>query len=648
MRDAFDPYHKWLGIPPEEQPPDRYRLLGIQPLEDDPDVIEAAADQRMMLLRTYQTGRHSELSQKLLNEVAAAKVCLLKPEKKAAYDQRLRQDLEAQARIQTPAKARFGEPAGQTAAPTEAIPRITVSTRSRLRPRKTTPRQVLVLVLAAILVAVGVLLYALWRSLPSPPPPPPSTALVFDWPENQREGATLEIDGRPRIPVPPKGAVRFPCPPGQHHFIARRPRYKPVQQTVTVKAGEHRHVQLHWQLLDGILVFRFPWPKPQPQKATLRIDGKPAVPLLAEARYPVEPDLPHTYEAIQPGFRTIRQTVTVAAGGEKTVKLDWEPLPPRTPEQPLLGLHWPEDQRVDATLLIDGRPMVVPERGRCEYPLEPGEHRVVVRKPGFEPFEQTVMLAAGESTIVEVVSSRPEPITGGADPSAHYVTLNVEKERFAYELQTDEPLSDGVLYVELWGPQSWAIPARFEPERQHVPLDGKVTVKLNGSVTIGWSQIPGAEISVKFIRLTDGLRLQTASVYNEPGGITYPLTPSRMKDLSSTLPKNLAEKRKDLLYLQQALPAWTKTLQSLQARLLQERSRPPRSRNPRTEAILAGQIREKENQINKGRKEYARLPQQIQKLDALVQVLPKLENLVNHLHDSKLYYRVFTNSSEDR
>jgi hypothetical protein len=309
-----------------------------------------------------------------------------------------------------------------------------------------------------------------------------------------------------------------------------------------------------------------------------------------------------------------------------------------------LVLLWPEDQRVDATLLIDGRPMDVPERGRCEYPLEPGEHRVVVRGPGVEPFERTVMLVAGESTIVEVVSSRPEP-TG---TPAHYVTLNVEKERFAYELQTDEPLPDGDLYVELWGPQSWAIPARFEPERQHVPLDGKVTVKLNGSVTIGWSQIPGAEISVKFIRLTDGLRLQTASVYNEPGGITYPLTPSRMKDLSSTLPKNLAEKRKDLLYLQQALPAWTKTLQSLQARLLQERSRPPRSRNPRTEAILAGQIREKENQINKGRKEYARLPQQIQKLDALVQVLPKLENLVNHLHDSKLYYRVFTNSSEDR
>jgi len=40
----FDPYHKWLGIPPDEQPPDHYRLLAVRRFEDDPDVIAAAAD----------------------------------------------------------------------------------------------------------------------------------------------------------------------------------------------------------------------------------------------------------------------------------------------------------------------------------------------------------------------------------------------------------------------------------------------------------------------------------------------------------------------------------------------------------------------------------------------------------------------------
>jgi hypothetical protein len=95
MEPSFDPYHKWLGIPPDEQPPNHYRLLGIRPFEADPEVIQSAADQRMAHLRTYQTGRHADWSQRLLNEVAAAKICLLTPAKKAAYDQKW-SDLPAQ------------------------------------------------------------------------------------------------------------------------------------------------------------------------------------------------------------------------------------------------------------------------------------------------------------------------------------------------------------------------------------------------------------------------------------------------------------------------------------------------------------------------------------------------------------------------
>ena len=96
MGQAFDPYHKWLGIPPEEQPANHYRLLGIQDFEEDPDVVQSAADQRMAHLRTYQTGRYADWSQRLLNEVAAAKICLLNPAKKAAYDEHLRETKQSQ------------------------------------------------------------------------------------------------------------------------------------------------------------------------------------------------------------------------------------------------------------------------------------------------------------------------------------------------------------------------------------------------------------------------------------------------------------------------------------------------------------------------------------------------------------------------
>lgn len=93
----FDPYRKWLGIPEWEQPAHHYRLLGITVFENDPDVIEAAADRQMAFIRTYQSGQHSAISQKILNELSAARVCLLNPEKKKAYDSRLRMELAQKA-----------------------------------------------------------------------------------------------------------------------------------------------------------------------------------------------------------------------------------------------------------------------------------------------------------------------------------------------------------------------------------------------------------------------------------------------------------------------------------------------------------------------------------------------------------------------
>lgn len=95
MAEDFDPYYRWFGIPPEEQPPHHYRLLAIKLFEDQPDVIETASDQRMMLLHSFQTGKHAAVSQRLLNEVAAAKICLLNAAKKAEYDRALKARLAA-------------------------------------------------------------------------------------------------------------------------------------------------------------------------------------------------------------------------------------------------------------------------------------------------------------------------------------------------------------------------------------------------------------------------------------------------------------------------------------------------------------------------------------------------------------------------
>ncbi|HEY4259770.1 MAG TPA: hypothetical protein VGM98_06415 [Schlesneria sp.] len=90
----FDPYRKWLGITAKDLPPNHYRLLGLENFESDLDVIEGAADRQMGFIRQYQSGEHSTDAAKILNELAIARLCLLKPATKAAYDAKLRNELE--------------------------------------------------------------------------------------------------------------------------------------------------------------------------------------------------------------------------------------------------------------------------------------------------------------------------------------------------------------------------------------------------------------------------------------------------------------------------------------------------------------------------------------------------------------------------
>src|SRR5688572_4021788 len=99
MLRPFDPYYRWLGIPPEEQPPNHYRLLGLRLFEADADVIETAADRQMRHIQTFKTGQHSAHSQTLLNEIAAARLCLLSPARKAAYDSQLQSTIPASAAV---------------------------------------------------------------------------------------------------------------------------------------------------------------------------------------------------------------------------------------------------------------------------------------------------------------------------------------------------------------------------------------------------------------------------------------------------------------------------------------------------------------------------------------------------------------------
>lgn len=90
MSNKFDPYFEWLDISPAEQPADYYRLLGLETFESDQDSIRDHADERMEIVRRHHNGRHSRYSQRILNEISAARSCLLREKLRRIYDAKLK------------------------------------------------------------------------------------------------------------------------------------------------------------------------------------------------------------------------------------------------------------------------------------------------------------------------------------------------------------------------------------------------------------------------------------------------------------------------------------------------------------------------------------------------------------------------------
>src|SRR6266700_1223232 len=93
----FDAYHKWLGIPKDQRPPTHYQLLGVSPAEQDPEVIEEAAIRQTTHVRAYQIGQHSAECTQLQKELSTARLILVNPAKRKAYDEQLAQAGKGQA-----------------------------------------------------------------------------------------------------------------------------------------------------------------------------------------------------------------------------------------------------------------------------------------------------------------------------------------------------------------------------------------------------------------------------------------------------------------------------------------------------------------------------------------------------------------------
>src|SRR5262245_59600964 len=116
----FDPYHKWLGIPKGQRPPNHYQLLGIAPDEQDAEVIEEAAIRQTTHVRAYQIGPHAAECTRLLNEIAEARRTLLDPARRKQYDAALAKQAAAKA-SPPPAKPPAPQPVSGPPGPGNAL-----------------------------------------------------------------------------------------------------------------------------------------------------------------------------------------------------------------------------------------------------------------------------------------------------------------------------------------------------------------------------------------------------------------------------------------------------------------------------------------------------------------------------------------------
>lgn len=107
---VLDPYHRWLGIRDAERPPNHYRLLGLELLEEDIEVIRDAADRQLSFVRKQRFGQHADLAKKLMSEIDAARSVLLDSRHKAMYDSLLRPQLASASSEATGGAGRASNP----------------------------------------------------------------------------------------------------------------------------------------------------------------------------------------------------------------------------------------------------------------------------------------------------------------------------------------------------------------------------------------------------------------------------------------------------------------------------------------------------------------------------------------------------------
>lgn len=200
MTAPFDPYFELLGIDQSNRPPDHYALLGLELYESSAEKIDEAATDRMSRLQDLANSELMDHSQRLLNELSAARRCLLSPVRKVAYDEALRTKR-------------------QRARPSSGL--------TPQQEKKQQTRRMLIFIGVGLL---GLMILAAFVFLP-PGAPKVTPNLLVDWPLSERAGGSIQIDSKP-IPLSEKEPMELLVPTGRHVILFQRTGFRDITQTI--------------------------------------------------------------------------------------------------------------------------------------------------------------------------------------------------------------------------------------------------------------------------------------------------------------------------------------------------------------------------------------------------------------------------------
>lgn len=136
--------------------------------------------------------------------------------------------------------------------------------------------------------------------------------------------------------------------------------------------------------------------------AVVRVDGQPA-----SAGMLLVDEGPHVLTAEKPDYETASERIEARGGERSRVRLVL--VPERPPPRPA-HLHVRSDRSED-TIAIDGSARGL---GPVDAELPPGEHQVVIARPGGSSKTMSILLREGEARDLRV--SLPEEQKGGISP----------------------------------------------------------------------------------------------------------------------------------------------------------------------------------------------------------------------------------------